>query len=81
MDTGRTVKQEAETKKTTYPPSSLEAQCGFTIRKASSGGGYIFSWIDTDEKGNEHLNPIDEVNDSKFWLGNRKNMVDRFRPS
>ena len=68
MDTGRTVKQEAETKKTTYPPSSLEAQCGFTIRKASSGGGYIFSWIDTDEKGNEHLNPIDEVNDSKFWL-------------
>jgi len=67
MDAGRTVKQDTAAK-VTYLPDSLEAQCGFTIRKAPTGGGFIFYWIDTDEKGNEHLNPIDEVGESKSWL-------------
>lgn len=52
----------------TYSQDSLEAQCGLTIRKAPKGGGFIFYWIDTDEKGNELLHPIDEVGESKAWL-------------
>ena len=69
MDTGRTQKQEKETTpKVTYLPDSLEALCGFTIRKAPNGSGFIFYWISFDSKGNEQLNPIEEVGESKTWL-------------
>ena len=68
MNTGRATKQEQTTAKISYPIPSLEAEYGFTIRKAPTGGGFLFYWISMDGNGNEQLNPLETVSETKAWL-------------
>lgn len=51
-----------------YEEHTLEAEYGFTIRPAPRGGGFLFSWIGIDEQGEEILNPLDSVTETKKWL-------------
>ena len=59
MDSGRTTKQET---KEVYPPGSLEATSGYTIKKAPNGGGFLLYKI-----GEKDLEPIDIVKETKTW--------------